>query len=170
MVDKIGFIDVGFRGYRYTWNNKRVGQTNIQERLDMAFANGLWRTSYPTATVYHLIAFNSDHRLVTIDIAHLVQTRPRLFQYEAMWIRDPSAGLLIEHVWNKGTELTSLSHLMSKIKGTKVALMEWNTKVFGHLQSRIRVLKEDIDLLQSSPQTSRNISLEQQAQTTLDEL
>lgn len=69
-----------------------------------------------------------------------------------MWTRDLSAGLLIEHAWNKGVELTSLFHFMSKIKGTKVALKEWNIKMFGHLQSKIRTLKEDIESLQSSPQ------------------
>lgn len=66
--------------------------------------------------------------------------------------------------------MSSFSHIMSKIKHTKIALKEWNLKVFGHIQSRICAIKKDIEELQSSPQSCPNIKLEHDAQVVLDEL
>lgn len=34
-----GLMDLGFEGHPFTWNNKRGGLENIQERLDRGIAN-----------------------------------------------------------------------------------------------------------------------------------
>ncbi|KAL5743553.1 hypothetical protein ACOSQ2_026669 [Xanthoceras sorbifolium] len=36
------FVDLGFSGPLFTWNNKRGGARNVQERLDRFFATSLW--------------------------------------------------------------------------------------------------------------------------------
>lgn len=34
VIDDTGMIDLGFQGYYFTWNNRRAGESNIQERRD----------------------------------------------------------------------------------------------------------------------------------------
>lgn len=41
-INEHGLIDVGFERFPFTWNNKRGGLTNIQERFDRGFANVEW--------------------------------------------------------------------------------------------------------------------------------
>lgn len=41
VVDNLGLIDIGFSGEKFTWNNRRGGIENIQERLDRCYANDL---------------------------------------------------------------------------------------------------------------------------------
>lgn len=41
-INEHGLIDVGFERFLFTWNNKRGGLTNIQERFDRGFANVEW--------------------------------------------------------------------------------------------------------------------------------
>lgn len=50
-------------GHVYTWNNKRGGLANIQERLDKGIANEEWKLMFPDAKITHLAALNSDHKL-----------------------------------------------------------------------------------------------------------
>lgn len=59
MVDGSRLIDLGFICHPFTWNNKRIGKTNIQERLDQSFVNSDWRLLYPSATITHLTALHS---------------------------------------------------------------------------------------------------------------
>lgn len=61
LTDDMGLIDLGFIGKRFTWNNRRCGNANIQERIDMGFANEAWRLRFPHATITHLVAIKSDH-------------------------------------------------------------------------------------------------------------
>lgn len=59
---------------------------------------------------------------------------------------------------------------MTKIKVTKLALKSWNQTHFGNIHTRIKNLKTYITHLQSLPQTTLVIQMEQMAQKDLDEL
>lgn len=54
MINQNGFIDLGYKGHAFTWNNKRIGKANICERLDRGFSNSQWRLIFPKATLSHL--------------------------------------------------------------------------------------------------------------------
>lgn len=56
IIDENGLIDMGFDGYAFTWNNKRSGVANIQERLDRGFGNVEWRLMFSNATITHMPA------------------------------------------------------------------------------------------------------------------
>lgn len=48
MIDELGMIDLGYVGHSFTWNNKRGGDANIEERLDRGMVNGgEWRILFP---------------------------------------------------------------------------------------------------------------------------
>lgn len=51
MFDDCEFVDVGFSGPRFTWSNKREGQTRISERLDRACCTRTWREAIPALSV-----------------------------------------------------------------------------------------------------------------------
>ncbi|KAL3636637.1 hypothetical protein CASFOL_018936 [Castilleja foliolosa] len=41
-LNALGLVDLGFSGSPFTWNNKRSGAANIQQRLDRAVGNDVW--------------------------------------------------------------------------------------------------------------------------------
>ncbi|TXG51627.1 hypothetical protein EZV62_024151 [Acer yangbiense] len=65
-IDKCDLIELGSSGPRYTWNNKREGKFNIQERIDRFFANNLWRDRFEFVMVEHLGFNSSDHRPILL--------------------------------------------------------------------------------------------------------
>lgn len=151
IVDELELIDLGFSGNLFTWNNWRVGQANIQERLDRGLASSIWRTILPHASVVHLPAINSDHKPIIIFTNPKVVSIPKPFLFEGMWLRDPTIGAIISLTWQNGVEMPSLPQIITKIKYTKTALKDWNKKHFGIIQTRIGEIKHWIEYLQNLP-------------------
>ncbi|KAF9589479.1 hypothetical protein IFM89_024750 [Coptis chinensis] len=61
IINTQGFIDLGYKGYPYTWSNKRTAPDNIQKRLDRALVNSEWLLLFPEAVLSHKAAIGSDH-------------------------------------------------------------------------------------------------------------
>lgn len=47
-------LDIGYSRPKFTWSNMRRGMANILERLDRAFCNQKWITTFPNCQVTHL--------------------------------------------------------------------------------------------------------------------
>ena len=60
-LESCRLADMGFRGYPFTWNNKRPEDANIKERLDQVVANSEWRERFPASTLTHLFFHALDH-------------------------------------------------------------------------------------------------------------
>ena len=46
VLDSCSLEDLGYRGYTYTWSNKRPGDANTKLRLDRAVATMEWRVNF----------------------------------------------------------------------------------------------------------------------------
>lgn len=71
-LDNCGMLDLGFKGCKYTWTNKRYKHKNslILERLDRCVANTSWINQYPEASVSHLPRTKSDHCLMLLTLTN----------------------------------------------------------------------------------------------------
>ncbi|XP_028784258.1 uncharacterized protein LOC114740307 [Neltuma alba] len=49
MISDCEFLDLEFKGSRFTWANGRIGVNNIKERIDRVFGNGEMREKFPKA-------------------------------------------------------------------------------------------------------------------------
>lgn len=161
---------MGFVGYPFTWNNRRAGKSNIQERLDRAFCNSTWRIQFPHTKVHHLPAFKSDHKPLLMFTRPPYPSRPKPFRFQEMWTRDSTVGHVVSSTWTKGHRMPNPSQFMTNLKNNKVALKTWNRHHFGNVQSRIADLKKLIELLQSLPQTYHVMEQERLAHAELDEI
>lgn len=105
VINNYGLIDVGFVGHAFTWSNRRGGLANIQEQLDRGFANADWRTAFPEATITHLPAIESDHRLLLLQMNPSTNDLPKPFKFESMWILHPGTSYIIDEAWNRKLNL-----------------------------------------------------------------
>lgn len=90
---------MGSVGPYYTWTNKQHGWSHIKERLDKAFGNTEWRTTFPEAVFVTLSAKGSDH-LPILFVANPKNSRiPRPFRFHNMWFRDEKCEVIIKNRW-----------------------------------------------------------------------
>ena len=159
-VDNVGAIDMGFSGPKYTWTNKRSGWANIRSKLDRGICNSDWLSLFPKTGVRHLTAHNSDHNPIILD-THLESSKGvRPFQFEAMWVRDPSSHEVVENAWYDPLEGAHDMVLAKKFQKFRKGFIVWNKQVFGFSKARIKEIESKIGQIQDLPSTKENLELE----------
>lgn len=99
-LNTFGLVDLGFYGNPYTWSNNREGRHLIKEILDRALATTQLIHLFPTCTVRHLPAHNSDHNPILLDTIFTNVYLPCPFRFEEFWLKDPSCGSVISAAWS----------------------------------------------------------------------
>jgi hypothetical protein len=61
VLEDCQLCDLGFKGPKFTWNDRLGGATFTKERLDRAMANTEWRVSFPAMDVTVLAKWSFDH-------------------------------------------------------------------------------------------------------------
>ena len=60
--------DLGYKGYPFTWTNKRPSDANTKLRLDRAVATKGWIDNFPVSNVVHLLPHALDHIPISIHV------------------------------------------------------------------------------------------------------
>ena len=144
-------VDLGYRGASYTWNNNRDDAANIQGRLDRALATSAWLDWFPTYSVSHCPGSVSDHlALVVLTKAKQVGhcRRKRIKRFKEKWATHPACEEIIRSSWNQQADVGSpMFQLCQKLSRCRMALVDWNRKVFGALTLQIQHKMEALEAL-----------------------
>jgi hypothetical protein len=62
-------MDLGYKGYPFTWSNRRTGEANVQARLDRATGSAELLQLFPCTTVQHIPTEETDHLALLIHVA-----------------------------------------------------------------------------------------------------
>ena len=112
--------DLGYKGYPYTWSNKRPGEANTKIRLDRGVANKEWTDRFQLSKIVHLSTHASDHLPILLDVqsfSQLRQQRGRSFKFEEAWLLRSDCEEVIQEAWGKaGEERVGLAAIQEKIK------------------------------------------------------
>ena len=115
---------------------------------------------FPKAGVKHLSAPNSDHIPILLDTHLEYHSGARPFRFEAMWVKDESSVNVVQDVWAIAVEGSQNFRLVKRCQKTKQDLIAWNRSVFGHTQTRIQEIKDQIKSVQALDPTQANLSVE----------
>lgn len=67
--------DLGFKGYPYTWSNKRSREANTKIWLDRGVANKEWTNKFQLIKIVHLSTHESDYLPILLHVQSYSQPR-----------------------------------------------------------------------------------------------
>lgn len=101
-----GLVDLGMKGYQFTWERSRGTDAWVEERLDRVFATTAWCSLFPMAKVWSLEATCSDHLPILLDLNPLNSIHcNKQFQFENFWIREADCDDIIHKSWEASVGL-----------------------------------------------------------------
>ncbi|KAK4833356.1 hypothetical protein QYF36_003358 [Acer negundo] len=149
VINDCNLIDLSFSRPKLTWNNKRDGVNNIQERLDRFLANKDWMNLFLYAGVKHLGYNNSDHMSILLNLRALdrgVMHKSELsFKFEHFWLMEEDCGKVVCLAWKESGESNLAEDLHMKMGGCAMKLGEWSRERFVSLRKLINSKREALE-------------------------
>jgi hypothetical protein len=91
--------DLGCRGSKFTWSNKRGLAKFIKERLDRVVATSDWCAHFTNLEVEILPASTSDHRPLYLKFDSRRRISSKLFHFEAKWNLGEECSTVVKEAW-----------------------------------------------------------------------
>jgi hypothetical protein len=165
-IEDCGLRDLGFVGDKFTWRNNSYNASRfVKERLDRALASRPWCSRFPSYKVVNGDPRHSDHIpvIVIIGEGEKINYRPHdgtnFFRFEAKWLEEDDCENVVTNAWNK-RELETDNGLMDGLKKVAADLKEWDRRVLGDLQKRIKDMKGELEQVRRRTISQSNIARE----------
>ncbi|XP_019239455.1 PREDICTED: uncharacterized protein LOC109219450 [Nicotiana attenuata] len=166
-INNCHLIDLGFKGSKYTWSNKRYKTRNslILERIDRCLANNQWVNQYPEANITHLPRTQSHHCPMLVSLSNASPSPiNKPFRFESMWCSHPMFQSLVRDSFSPNSTLIPSTALF------KAKAVSWNRDTFGNIFHKKRRLLARIARIQKSPHYPTSTNLQSLETQLIDEL
>ncbi|KAJ9182323.1 hypothetical protein P3X46_006327 [Hevea brasiliensis] len=133
--ENFGLLNLGFKGIRFTWK-----RGNLQERLDRALCNVVWRQEFPEVMVKHLARYQSDHcpLLVQLNSGAVGERQFKPFHFQVGWISHEG---FVKFVWNKtifGNIFVRKRKLLNRLEGIQRAMERRCTASLLEIEQKVK--------------------------------
>ena len=144
-LDECELMDLGFKGFPFTWSKHYKDGFLIWERLDKAIASHDWFVDFSGTRVTHVNSTTSDHKLLWIDLVDLdFQQKKKVFRFEEVWLSDKGCGETIENVWLATYEETKDTRVTRKIEACGVELTRWSHNNFRNIRRDLEKKRKEL--------------------------
>jgi len=161
-VQKCNLGNLGFKGQKFTWSNKRENGVFVKERLDRGLASPDWCALFPNAGIEVDVSSCSDHHLLWLRMDQYTHRPQKIFRFEACWNVAKDCEDLIRRVWAEEVSGSNrMNSLEKKLLNCQQALVGWSSNRPGSEHLQLKLLYKRLGQLQKNENPA---NLEQIAQ------
>lgn len=102
-LDSCNLVDMGWQGYKFTWNKRQSVETNTRQKLDHVVANREWRNKFLVSFVTHLFSHASGHLPIMLQVGTKRCFRGRGvwgFKFEEVWLLWEDCEAVVGEAWD----------------------------------------------------------------------
>jgi hypothetical protein len=131
----LNLVDIKPSNGKFTWNNRRVGDRCIAERLDRFLVSYFWVGGLWSSRSEILDWRGSDHWPIKLVISSAQSPQKPPFKFQLMWLRDPNLYGCVAEWWKAGrSAFGSAMYVFAKLlQYVKYQLKRWNRQCFGNI-------------------------------------
>ncbi|KAL1200810.1 hypothetical protein V5N11_009476 [Cardamine amara subsp. amara] len=144
MISECGLRAVPSSWNKFSWAGER-NKIRVQCCLDRALGNTDLFQLLPRVHGEYLERIGSDHRPILLRFANDNLSRMGRFMFDKRWVKKPEVKEVIKTSWNNGDNGNSEA-LLGRISSVRRALSKWKRGAECNSKTRIRKLKEKIDV------------------------
>lgn len=148
-----GLNDLGYKGYPYTWSNRRFGSQMVEERLDRFLSCKNWREVFQEKAAIHLTTWTSDHNPVMMDVVEKNKGSKysrRFFtriHYENMWSPYERCQEIVKKEWMDSCRWDGENPVMQfkeKARSSMAELKIWSKAEFEGRKKKLDNLLQQL--------------------------
>lgn len=148
IMDQQSLLDIPPNNGKYTWNNKRVGKSDIKERLDRIMIQDNIAALYNSIKSKIIHTTTSDHKLVVIAMGKMENQGPLPFRYNSVWDSSTEINELVKEAWALRISGSPQYIWETKLKNLRSKLKEW-----ARAKKKEKELQQKMDSLQAKKES-----------------
>ncbi|KAG2690483.1 hypothetical protein I3760_09G188800 [Carya illinoinensis] len=166
-----GLMETVTKGSVFSWCNGQTGLARSWACLDRALMDSSFLALFPNACCSYLPRSTSDHAPMFIELMQdPFSYGPAPFRFQQMWVDHHDFLDCVRSAWEVYMDGSAIYNLSRKLKMTKVALREWNKRVFGHTLSHIDALEKQVEEIEQQLQLFWEDNLGKELQEAVSDL
>lgn len=141
-------VDIKPKNRRYTWSNRRIGASNIMERLDQFLVSIEYLSTFSIGYSSTLNVSASDHYSITLNLQSHCPLGPIPFKYSAIWNRIPATKEVVQATWVHHVEGSTTYIWETKLKRVRQALKNWAKSNYQEPELDKKKIKQELEEVQ----------------------
>lgn len=158
-------LDMGFKGNKFTWSNRRYGVNFIEERLDRVLCSKNWSTTFQHTPAISLGNWASDHCPILFEVKecrktlHYKKHSSSRDHYEVWWSSYAACDSIVRREWESygWSSLNTPLQIFQRAANRSLAQLKiWSKEEFGSRQKKQTELIDRLTLAKQKPPHEMN--------------